>query len=207
MATMTVQAKSILVAYTTNSGTTEETARTIADELCKDGTRVDVRRLEEVTSLDAYTAAVIGAPMILGWHRAAANFVKKNEQALSRMPVAYFITAMSLTSPDGKPVPGAPVFVDPGLAKPPKNPGRLGLKERYTAVSNYASQPLNAAPGVKPVSVGIFGGKLEMYRLKPLHMLFVMVILRGPFGSLQNWPAVQEWARQVGAAFASKRAG
>ncbi len=61
----------ILVAYTTNSGTTEEVAQAIGEELGKRGNAVDVRRLEEVTSLEGYQAVVVGAPMILGWHRAA----------------------------------------------------------------------------------------------------------------------------------------
>ena len=187
----------ILVAYTTNAGTTEEVARVIAEELGRSGTTAEVRRLEEVTSLEPYSAVIIGAPMILGWHRKAVNFVKKHQQALSRMPVAYFITAMSLTYAGQERIGDVPLYVDSGLGKPPRNPNGLSLKERYTNVTNYASQPLKAAPQVTPISVGIFGGKLEMYRLKLLHALFVMLILRAPMGSLQNWTAVREWAGQL----------
>ena len=85
----------VLVAYATNSSSTEEVAQAVAEELGRDGAQVDVRRLEEVTSVEPYSAVVIGAPMIVGWHRAALGFVKKYRQALSRVPVAYFFTAMS----------------------------------------------------------------------------------------------------------------
>ncbi|HEY3289616.1 MAG TPA: flavodoxin domain-containing protein [Anaerolineae bacterium] len=192
----------ILVAYTTNSGTTVEVANVIAEELGKDGTLVDIRRLEEVSDLAPYTAAVIGAPMILGWHRGAVAFVKKHQAALSRIPVAYFIMAMSLTESKQASSGTTPIYCDPGLVKPPKNANSLTLKERYSSVSNYASQPLKAAPLVKPVSIGIFGGKLEMYRLKFLQAMFVLLILRIQMGSLQNWPAIRQWAAQVSALLA-----
>jgi hypothetical protein len=36
-----------------------------------------------------------------------------------------------------------------------------------------------------------------MYRLKLLQAMFVMLILRAPMGSLQNLPAVRQWACQL----------
>ena len=68
--------KRVLVAYTTNAGSTEEVARAVADELGRDGqAQVDVRHLPEVRALESYDAVVVGAPMILGWQRAAVQFV------------------------------------------------------------------------------------------------------------------------------------
>ena len=87
----------ILVTYTTNAGTTANVARMVADELGKTGAQIDQLRLEDVASLEPYGAVVVGAPFILGWHRSAVNFIKKNQQALSRVPVAYFMTGMTLT--------------------------------------------------------------------------------------------------------------
>jgi menaquinone-dependent protoporphyrinogen oxidase len=69
--------KKILVAYATNSGTTADVARTIGEELQKSGSQVEVLPLEKVTDVEAYEALVIGAPMILGWHRAALRFLRK----------------------------------------------------------------------------------------------------------------------------------
>jgi menaquinone-dependent protoporphyrinogen IX oxidase len=186
--------KRILVAYTTNAGSTEEVAQAIGTELGQGGSPVDVRRLEEVTSLESYQVAVIGAPMILGWHRGAVRFVKKHESTLCQIPVAYFATAMSLTQTGESQVGSVPVYVDPTLAKPPNNPGRLGLKERYARLPNYVRPMLKAAPSVKPVSIGMFGGKLELFRLKILQMLFVMLVIQAPPGDLRNWEAIRAWA-------------
>ena len=50
--------------------------------------------------------------------------------ALSQVPTAFFATALRLTKTDEPTPRSAPIYVDPRLAKPPHNPGRLGLKER-----------------------------------------------------------------------------
>ncbi len=41
----------ILVTYTTNSGSTEDVARLIAEELGKEGAAVDLLRLEDIPDL------------------------------------------------------------------------------------------------------------------------------------------------------------
>lgn len=187
----------ILIAYTTNSGSTEEVAQAVAEELRKDGNQVEVRRLEEVTSLDGYDAVVVGAPMILGWHRAAVSFVKKHRGDLKNIPVAYFCTAMSLTQTGDEQTLGIPVLIDPDLSQPPADPKRLSLKERYATVSHYLSPVLKAAPEVKPIQVGFFGGKLEMFRLKIWQAIFVMLIIRGTPGDMRNWQFIQEWAGEL----------
>jgi menaquinone-dependent protoporphyrinogen IX oxidase len=159
---------------------------------------VDVRRLEEVSGVDGYAAVVVGAPMILGWHRAALGFVKKHQAALAGRKTAYFASAMSLTQTDGGMVAGVPVWIDPGLAKAPANPARLGLRERYAAPANYLRPMLRAAPQVHPVSAAFFGGRLEYYRLPFWQILFVMLVIRAQPGDLRNETAVRDWAAQLG---------
>jgi menaquinone-dependent protoporphyrinogen IX oxidase len=188
------QTQRVLVAYTTNAGTTEEVAAVIGEELGKEGAQVEVRRLEEIADLESYTAVVIGGPMIMGWHKAAVKFVKKHQQALGQVPVAYFLTAMSLTQTGETSVDAIPVCIDPRLTKAPRNANRLGFRERYATVTNYLRPVLRAAPKVRPVSIGLFGGKLEFYRLKLLQMLFVLVIIQAQPGDRRNWPAIREWA-------------
>ena len=83
--------------------------------------QVDILPLEKVGDLSAYNAVVIGAPMVMGWHRSARKFLAKNRQALRQIPLAVFATGMSLTSAGETEVGGVPVFVDETLAKPVKN--------------------------------------------------------------------------------------
>jgi menaquinone-dependent protoporphyrinogen oxidase len=183
----------ILIAYTTNSGSTFDFAQRICDSLVQEGAEVDVRLIGEVQSVDGYQAVLVGAPMIMGWHKTAVGFVKKHQESLSRVKVAYFLTAMSLTETGIKEVDGIPVFIDPGLPKEPVKPGRLGFKERYATAANYIQPVLKTAPRVRPVSVGIFGGKLELFRLNLFQMLFVMLVIQAQPGDKRSWRAVGEW--------------
>lgn len=190
----TVPVTKLLVAYATNAGTTAEAAQIVAAELAASGAGVDVRRLDEVTDLAPYAAVVVGAPMIMGWHRAALGFLKKHQPALSRVPVAYFITARSLTRTGEAEVDRVPVSVDPALAKPPKKSTGMTLRERYATVTRYVQPLLKAAPLVHPVSIGLFGGKLELYRLRLWQLLFVMLIIQAQPGGSFNRAFIREWA-------------
>jgi menaquinone-dependent protoporphyrinogen IX oxidase len=193
-----------LVAYTTNSGSTEDVARLIAEELGKEGAAVDMLRLEDVSSLEPYSAAVIGAPMIMGWHKAALKFIRQHASTLSRVPVAYFIMAMSLTQTDDKKIDGVPLFIDPSLPVAPKRAGHLSFRENYATPVKYVHPILKAAPQVRPLSVAIFGGSLALYRLKLLQMLFVMLVIRAQAGEKRNYPVIREWAAELRAQFLLK---
>ncbi len=189
--------KNVLVAFSTNSGSTEGVAKAISETLEKNGSRVTVSSIDTVNNFQGFDAVIIGAPMILGWHRKARSFVKQHRAELSRLPVAYFCTAMSLTTLPGSAEFAVPVFLDPMLVNEPKKPNRPNLKERYTLVDSYLKPILNSAPEVKPVSVAFFGGRLDLFRLKLLQMLFVMVIIGAQPGDMRNWSAIQEWAGQM----------
>ncbi len=71
--------KKVLIAYTTNAGSTEKVAQVIGEELGRGGAQIQVSRLEQATGLEAYDAIVVGAPMILGWHGAAVKFIHKHD--------------------------------------------------------------------------------------------------------------------------------
>jgi len=189
--------KNILVAYATNAGSTAEVAQAVGEELSKNDNQVDVRQIKDVTTVEGYDAVVVGAPMIMGWHRSAVSFVKKQKQGLSKVHVAYFLTAMRLTQSDHHNFGAISIFVDPQLVKPPKNPNRMSFKEGYATVDNYLPSALKAAPLVKPVSIGFFGGKLDLYRLSWWQKLFVLIIIQAQPGDYRNWPFIREWASNL----------
>ncbi len=192
--------KKVLVAYATASGSTAEVARAVAEEIAKSGCQVDVLPVGEVEKLAAYDGVVVGGPLIMGWHRAAVGFLKKHRQALRTMPLAVFITAMSLTQTGETSVAGVPVFVDERLPAPPQRPGHLSLRERYATLANYLQPILSAARPAKPVSIGFFGGRLDYGRLQWWAVLFAMVIIRARAGERRNWPAIRTWAAGLPAA-------
>ena len=136
----------------------------------------------------------------MGWHRAALGFLKKHRGAFQRIPLAVFVMCMSLTQTGETSVGGVPVYVDEKLPKPPEIEGRLTLRERYARLLNYVQPILMATRPVKPMSIGVFGGRLEYGRLKWWAVLFVMVIIQAPAGDRRNWTAIRSWAAGLPAA-------
>ena len=186
--------KPILVTYATMAGSTAEVAQAVAEEIERAGLEVDVLPIDTVGDLAGYAGVVVGGPMIMGWHREARRFLKAHRRALQHIPLAVFVTAISLTHPEERVVDGVPVFVDEKLPKPPAQPGRLSFRERYARLPRYVRPILAAARPARPVSIGLFAGRLEYGRLKPWAVLFVMGIIQAPAGDRRNWAAIREWA-------------
>lgn len=198
--------KKILVAYATMAGSTAEVARAVGEEIAKTGLQVDVLPLDEVKSLDAYEGVVVGGPMIMGWHRAALRFLKKHRNAFQSVPLAVFVMAMSLTQTGEMSLGDVPVCLDEKLPKPPAKEGSLSFKERYARLSNYLHPILQATRPAKPVSIGVFGGRLEYGRLKWWAVLFAMLIIQAQAGDRRNWSVIRSWAAGLPAAFQLKTA-
>jgi len=186
--------KKILVVYATNAGSTADVAELVKTTLANKELDVELRPLGEVSSVEAYDAVVVGAPLILGWQRAAKKFINKHQDQLAKKPVAYFLTAMSLTETRETVIDGVPIQVDPGLAKPPRNPKWLSIKELYTLPLNYVRPILKAAPRVKPLAIGLFGGYLNLFTLSWPARLFVLLVIQARPGDLRDESFIKNWA-------------
>lgn len=187
----------ILIAYSTNAGSTLEVAQVIADELVQKGHNVSVKNVSDVNDIKPYDSVLVGAPMILGWHRSAKRFLHKHRSMLAKKKCAYFCTAVSITkfgSEDGK---GIPVFIDPFTAKAPVDPENMTRQEKYALPENYILPILKQAPDVKPISIALFGGNLNMGKLNFFQMIFVMAIIRAQPGDYRNWDAIRQWAKEL----------
>jgi menaquinone-dependent protoporphyrinogen IX oxidase len=186
--------KKILVTYATMAGSTAEVAQAVSEVLVTSGLQVDLLPLDEVKHLADYAGVVVGAPMIMGWHRAAIKFLKQNRDTFQRIPLAVFVMAISLTQTSDTSLGGVLITVDEKLPKPPAKEGSLSFRERYARPENYLQPILKAVRPARPVSIGIFGGRLEYGRLKWWAVLFVMLIIQAQAGERRNWPAIRSWA-------------
>jgi menaquinone-dependent protoporphyrinogen oxidase len=191
----------ILVTYATLSGTTVEVAQVIGEEIAKSGLEVKVLPLEKVANLADYDGVVLGGPMIMGWHRSALGFLRKHRKELSRVPLAIFVMALSLTKTSETSLNSVPLWIDENLPKPPLKEGRFTLRERYANVINYARPILKAAGPARPLSVALFGGRLDYGRLAWWAVMFVMFIIQAPAGDRRNWPAIRAWASGIPESF------
>ena len=107
------------------------------------------------------------------------------------------MTAMRVTKTDETSVDGIPIVTDPVISKVPRNLAHLGFKERYSLPSNYVRPVLRKVIFVKPLSVGIFGGRLEYFKLKWYQVLFMFFFIHVKAGGSPNWTFIQQWAAEI----------
>jgi len=165
----------VLVAYASDCGSTGEVAEAIGQVLCDNGTAVDVRLVENVKDLSPYQAAVIGSAVHSSkWLPKAMKFVETNRKALSQMPVAYFLTCLTLY----------------------KSKDVTRRRAR-----SYLDPVLDAVPQVKPVDIGLFAGVLDYSKLSFVVRRIMKSKMKKkgvPEGDHRNWDAIRAWTKGLG---------
>lgn len=157
--------KKVLIAYITKTNTTKEAAGIIGEELTKNGMEPEILRFDEVTDLSGYDAAILGAPINgMTWHTAAIKFVEDHRTELSKMPTSYFFMSYLLFT-------GCNIW---------KNAIRKSLK----GVSMI----------VKPVKIGMFGGKVESEF--PGFVRFLFGVKKGAPLDVRDPDKVRVWAQE-----------
>jgi len=125
--------KSILLAYASRFGSTQEAAETIANTLRENGLEVDLQPMEEIKSLDRYDAVVLGAAIYNAkWNVVAHQFVSQHQDALAQLPVAIFTLGPLSSSEAAK---------------------RNSRRQLDMELAKY--------PWLKPVALEIFAGKYD----------------------------------------------
>ena len=168
---------SVLVAYATRYGSTQEAADTIAATLREGGLEVEIQPARQVRTLEGYRAVVLGAPLYIGaWHKDALNFLSRHRQALAQLPVAIF--ALGPTHTDEQELQGAREQFD---------------KEKQKF------------PWLAPVALQVFGGKYDPARLRFPDSLLAKLpaspLYNAPASDARDWIAICAWAKDLAARF------
>jgi len=192
----------LLLVYATRHGSTGEVADAVAGELRTAFAEVDVYEAGSAPPPAGYDAVIVGGPMIMGWHRAAARYAKQHRDALADVPFALFITAASLTEDGASEVDGVPVAKDPWLVKAPRNADKLRRKERYALPRHYLGDVQKACAPARPRSVAFFAGALDLTTMNLLEKVFVLLVIGATPGDGRHWEFVREWAAGLGEALA-----
>ena len=125
--------KSILLAYATRYGSTQEVAEVITAGLRETGLKVDIQPMAEVGTLDNYDAIILGAAIYnANWNLDAHHFVLQHQEALSQLPIAIFTL---------------------GPLSPSAAAKRNSRRQLDIELAKY--------PWLKPVAVEIFAGKYD----------------------------------------------
>ena len=160
----------ILVAYATQAGSTGEVAEAVGEALREDNTPVDVRRAKEVSDVSAYRAVVLGTGIRAGRvYREAVGFLQRHQDALSKVPVAYFVVCMTMQD---------------------------DTEENRRVVEAYLDPVREKVPQVRPVDVGLFGGVMN-FKVLPLLLRLLVKVMKSPEGDFRDWEAVREWATSL----------
>ena len=159
----------ILVAYATRYGSTLEVAEKVGEILHDSGLKVEVRPAQNVFSLEPYRAVVLGAPVFIGsLQKDIKRFLAKHQQALERMPVAFFALGPldALAEMDG-----AVEQLDKELAKFPW----LKLRTKQMFGGKY-----------DPASLRFPDTFLTKLKFSPLY--------GRPVSDARDWEAIKTWA-------------
>jgi menaquinone-dependent protoporphyrinogen oxidase len=125
--------QSILLAYASRFGSTQEVAESITAALRQSGLEVDIEPMQQVGSIDSYDAVVLGAAIYNArWHPEAHQFLSQHQGALSQRPVVIFTLGPLSRSDSAK---------------------RNSRRQLDTDLAKY--------PWLKPVAVEIFAGKYD----------------------------------------------
>jgi len=83
--------KRILITYATRAGSTLGVAEAIGAELKRRGLEVDIQPVTAKPALEPYDAVVLGSAIRMSsWLPEMVDFIKANQPALNRLPVALF---------------------------------------------------------------------------------------------------------------------
>lgn len=151
--------KTVLVAYATRYGSTQEAAEAIAAALQEDGYKVDVQLFQEVKTPDNYTAIVLGAAIYNArWHPDAHHFLTQYQETLRQRSVAIFALGPLDTS-------------DAAMQR-----SRQQLEKE-----------LEKYPWLKPVVLGIFIGKIDPAKLGFFERLMTPASDRRDWEAVRTW--------------------
>ncbi len=161
---------SVLVAYATRYGSTQEVADAIAATLRERGLEVDLQPARAVQSLAGYRAVVLGAPLYMfHWHKDALRFLSQHRQALTKRPPEGIRVAI--------------------FALGPLN----DVEKEWQEVRAQLDKEMGKFPWLTPVAVEIFGGKFDPANLRfPWNLL--PALKQMPASDIRDWTAIRAWA-------------
>ncbi len=167
----TTNAPKILVTYASMYGSTGDVANAIGKALCRNGAHVDVQHLKNISEVKGYHAVVVGSAIRSSrWLPEAIEFVEGHRKTLGDMPVAYFLSCLTLSQSSEETHKKAMAFLDP-------------LR--------------NTVPEVKPVGIGLFAGVLDYSKMSfPMRLIMKRKMKQRSVeeGDYRNWDSIRTWA-------------
>ena len=167
--------KKILITYASKAGSTVEVAQAVAEALKEKGFQTELVPAGKVKDVGGYDGVVFGSAVRMGKPVGEAmRFVNKFGGRLAGKAVAVFSVGLAM-----------------------KDDTAEGREETLKAIA-----PVTEA--LKPVSLAMFGGKLDYSTLSPLFRFMFSRDTSGKMveGDWRNWDSIREWGGSLATYFA-----
>jgi menaquinone-dependent protoporphyrinogen oxidase len=162
-----------LVTYASRTGSTAEIAETIGKSLSQNNMNVDMLPMQDVKDLASYSAVIVGSAIRKAkWLPEAMQFIQDHRAELAQKRVATFTVCIT-------------------LAMSNSDQYRQAVREWIAPVRTH----------VKPISEGLFAGRLDFTRLPlnfdTLKLRLVVGLGIFPKDDRRDWKAIRAWAESL----------
>jgi menaquinone-dependent protoporphyrinogen oxidase len=165
----------VLVVYATMSGSTQEIAECVSQELNNLGLIVEVHPCREVTDLKEYSVVILGSPLYMfHLHKDAVHFLKQHQKQLVNLPVAVYA--------------GGPY-------------GPNAAEDALEVRKNLEAE-LGKFTWLQPISVQLVGGRFDPARLRFPYNL-IPALKGAPANDARDWTEIRAWVRSLPTLFAA----
>jgi len=165
--------KNILITYATYTGSAETVAEIVSSDLTAKGFKTTLIPMSEIHDLNGYDAVIAGSAIHGGrWLPEAFDFLDQHKEALTAKPFAAYLVCMTMAM---------------------KN------SEKYLQFVSDFMIPVRKI--VKPISEGLFAGKLEIKKLPSLSdkLKFRISVAAGVWkeGDHINRTEISRWSESI----------
>lgn len=161
----------LLVAFASTHGSTQEIAEAVAETLRGSNKQVEFLPMRSVQTLEGYDGVVLGAPLYMFHiHKDLFRFLSKHRKSIENgLPVAVFTSG----------------------------PTGTGDEEEWQEVHKQVEKEMAGVNWFKPKVMETFGGKFEPTKLRFPYNL-IPALRQLPATDLRDWKLIRNWAEQLG---------
>ncbi len=159
----------ILVTFSTMSGSTQEIAEFVFNELVQQKLDVELKSVRSVSDLSQYSAVVLGIPLYMfHFHKDGVRFLQRNKKILKDKPTALFTGGLYVSN----------------------------TEEDRREVQRQVDVELTKISWFNPISIHLVGGRFDPVLLRFPYNLIPALKQSLP-SDLRDWNAIREWSHTI----------